>query len=165
MPDPADSINMVPLGLETARDGDIEFRISDINNMPSGLNIYLADVKTKTIQDIRSNPLYRTTLTKGEYDNRFSLVFSKNPLSDALFASPSLSAYSANGKIYVYLNLLTGEKGTLAIVNTLGQVIARHELNGFGYHEIPASYSTGVYIVSFYTNSDVYSKKLFLGNN
>ena len=165
MPDPADSINMVPLGLETAKDGDVQFKINDMDNIPSGLNIYLTDAKTKTIQDVRINPVYQTTLAKGKHDSRFSIVFSKNPLSDSLFAPHSLNAYSSNGKIFVYLNLLTGEKGTLVVVNTLGQVIARHELNGFGYHEIPASYSSGIYIVSFYANSNVYSKKLFLGNN
>jgi hypothetical protein len=165
MPYPADSIQIVPLGIKTETDGEVAFSITDIDNMPYGTNIYFADAKNQTITEARPEATYKAQLSKGEHQNRFSIVFAKKPLPADIFTRNELNAYSTRDKIYVYLNLITGEKGDLAIVNTLGQVIGKYHLYGYGYHEIPAPLVSGVYIASFYSGTGVFSKKLFIGSN
>lgn len=162
IPYPDDSIDVVPLGLETKMDGEVEFTVSDIENMPQGTYIYFADSKTHSVSDVRAGSTYTTQLTTGKHENRYSIVFSKKPLISDIFSRNELNAYADKGKLYIYLNLVTGDKGTLVLVNTLGQVIAKYELDGFGYHEIPVQLSNGVYIPSFYSQNGVFSKKMFI---
>ncbi|WP_276133477.1 hypothetical protein [Polluticoccus soli] len=165
IPYPSDSIDIVPLGLETKTDGEIEFTVSDIENMPGNTYIYFADSKNRIVSEVNAGSKYKSQLPAGKHENRYAIVFSKKTLAGDIFSRNELNAYSSQGKLYVYLNLITGDKGTLTLVNTLGQIIAKHELNGFGYHEIPVQLSNGVYIASFYSQNGVFSKKMFLGND
>jgi hypothetical protein len=164
IPYPSDSIDIIPLGLETSVDGEVEFAVSDIENMPYGTNIYFADAKTRTVAEAVAGSKYKIQLASGKHENRFSVVFSKTSLPTDIFSGNELHAYTANGKLYIYLNLITGDKGTFALVNTLGQTVARYELQGFGYHEIPIHISNGVYVASFYSQAGVFPKKMFLGS-
>lgn len=165
MPAPDDSISIVPLGLKAAKDGLFLFDVKALNYMPSGTRVYLGDAQQQKITELNVGAKYYAQLTAGSYDNRFSLIFSKTNLPDKLFATNLLNAYSSKGMIYVYLNFVTGDKGGLVISNTLGQVVYRHEISGLGYHEIPAPFTNGIYIVSFYSQNGMFSNKLFVGDN
>ena len=44
--------------------------------MPAEMYIYLVDAAAGINQDLKLNPQYRFSLKAGEYENRFSLVFS-----------------------------------------------------------------------------------------
>jgi hypothetical protein len=57
-----------------------------------------------------------------------------------------------------------GEKCYVVVTNMAGQVILRKQLNGNGYHELGVSFSSGIYVVSFYAQQQVVSKKIFIGN-
>jgi hypothetical protein len=163
-PTPTDSISSIPLTVETARDGIIAFNTSSLDNMPAGLHAYFADALTGTITELKVNKQYRAVLKSGKHENRFSVIFSRNNLNSNLFGLNTLNAYSAGGNIFVYLNIVTGDKGGLIISNTLGQVVYKQEIAGFGYHKIAAPFSNGIYFVTFYSRSGVYSKKLFVAN-
>lgn len=165
MPEPGDSINVVPLGIKTKTKGTIKIKANDITDLPFGLHVYLADARTKVYQDLAANPQYSVYLEEGEYNNRFSLVFSKKDILKDPITIDGFNAYSSDGKIFAGLNLATGDKCEMTLINVEGQVMGKWQLSGYGYHEVPAPVITGIYIVSLQSANGMFSKKLFIGNN
>jgi len=163
LPYPRDSLT-VPLGLKTARDGWITFNVRDIEQMPAGLFIYLSDTRSALNQDLRQQPRYRLFLSSGEYANRFFLKFTTRelPSRDSITARDVFKVYSSGGKLFVNGNLPSGEKGDLLITNLLGQVMGRQEISGSSYQQIPMNFIPGIYIVSFFTRTQVHTKKVFI---
>lgn len=159
-----DSTSRIPLGLITQRSGWITFKVQDLERIPSGLHIYLHDEKTNITQDLQRNPSYRQLIETGKYNNRFSLVFSLKDLSPSEEnATDTFNVYSAGRKIYVYLDLASGDKAGIMLSNMSGQVILRQQLSGKGYHDLGPSFSSGIYIVSYYSQKGLRSKKVFVG--
>jgi hypothetical protein len=132
--------------------------------MPSGLHIYLRDAATGITRDLQRNPAYRQLIEKGVYNKRFSLVFSLKDLTPQEDADKTFNVYSAGGKVYVYLDITSGDKAGITVNNLAGQVLFKQELTGTGYHDLGPSFSSGIYIVSVHSRKGLRSKKIFIGN-
>ena len=158
---PTDTTQIVPLGVKLEKDGPLSFNVRDIENMPSGLHIYLYDTKTGKTQDLTTDPHYKTDISRGTYENRFFLMFTKKDKQHIPVVNNELNAYSSGGKLFVYL--LYGD-ATVAVTNMSGEVIWREAVSGTGYHEINYHFNTGVYVPTLYSNLGKQSKKLFIGN-
>jgi hypothetical protein len=158
-----DSVN-VQLGLASKKTGWITFTVQDMEQMPYGLHIYLRDAKTGILQNLQHNPRYRVQLEAGEYEQRFSLVFSEKELVDQQTKKETINVYSTGGKVSVYEDLAPGETGCITVSNSAGQVILRQEISGNGYHYLHPVFSSGVYIVSCHSQKGLRSKKIFIGN-
>jgi hypothetical protein len=169
LPDTFDSVTTVPLGLKTAKDGWISFKGSDIENIPSGLYVYLSDAKTGVNQDLQNAPPYRLYLTAGDYKNRFFLNFStKEPTWGSGTGNtpgmPVFRAYSAGGNLFVNAGLHGGDKGELRVINIVGQVILRQEIGGDTYQQVQSNFAQGIYLVNFYTSGGTQTKKILIGS-
>ena len=157
----ADTINIVPLGLQTQQDGQVTFNARNIDNMPGGMHIYFYDVKTAISQDLLSVPQYKVSLSKGQYDNRFFLMFTYKDKASLPVINGGLNAYASGKSIFVYLITGTGE---LVITDMAGQVLGKEQLSGTGYHEVKLNVASGVYIATMYSGMGTQSKKIFIGN-
>jgi hypothetical protein len=168
LPDFFDSVEKVPLGLTTAKDGWISFKATDIENMPTGLYVYLSDIKTGIKQDLQNAPPYRLYLAAGEYKNRFFLNFStREPLaggSPGIPANGPLQAYSAGGTLFVNGNLNPGEKGEVRVFDLQGQLLLRGEISGSIYQQFHANFAPGIYLVNFSAPEGIQTKKVLIGN-
>ncbi len=156
-----DSINVIPLGLQTQQDGPVTFTARNIDNIPSGTHIYFYDLKTGINQDLQSTPQYLVNLNSGTYDNRFFLMLTNKDKGQIPVINGALNAYTSGKSVFVYL--LNGT-GNIVITDLLGQVIEKQEVSGNGYHEIKLQVSTGIYIVTLYSDLGKQSKKIFIGN-
>jgi hypothetical protein len=157
-----DSLDVIPLGLETKQSGWVTFNATSMERIPVGKHIYLHDAKTGLRQDLSIDPQYRLLLDAGEYENRFSLVFGSQPSVPA--ATGKFNAYSAGSKLYAYLSEVPDGRCDVTVTNMSGQVILRKQLYSNGNHELGSQFSGGVYVVSFYVKQRVISKKVFIGN-
>jgi fibronectin-binding autotransporter adhesin len=165
LPDFPDSLLVIPLGLKTAKDGWITFRAADLSNIPAGLYVYFFDAKTGTDQNLEKTPAYRLFLSSGSYENRFFLKFRTQELiTDNGPGSGTFSAYGAAGSIFVDGHLGAGEKGSIAVIDLLGQVMYRQEISGDGYQALHSNFMTGVYLVYFSTAKVSQVKKIFISN-
>ena len=162
---PHDSITVQRLGLKTEKPGWITFNARDIQNISQSLHIYLFDAKTNSYQDLRQNPRYRLYLASGDYENRFSIVFSLSELLTNTVNDETFTAYSSGGKLFVNCALSPGQKANLSVTNMLGQLVYKQELSGNGDHQINANFINGVYVVSLYSNKKYILKKFLLKNN
>jgi hypothetical protein len=164
MPYPVDSITVIPLGLMSKKEGLIIFHASEIERMPFELYIYLCDNKTGAYQNLILHPEYMVHLDEGDYENRFSLVFSQYDLRYQPGSDESFHVYSSRNRLFIYINQLSGENTDLSIHNMLGQQILHRQLSGNGYQEMDLDVNTGIYIVSLYSGKGVYSKKVYINN-
>jgi hypothetical protein len=168
LPDFFDSVEKVPLGLTTAKDGWISFKATDIENMPAGLYVYLSDIKTGIKQDLQNAPPYRLYLAAGEYKNRFFLNFStKEPLaggSTGIPANGPLQAYSSGGTLFVNGNLNPGEKGEVRVFDLQGQLVLRGEISGSIYQQFHSNFAPGIYLVNFSAPEGIQTKKVLIAN-
>jgi uncharacterized protein YjdB len=154
-----DSTNIIPLGLQTAKDGMIDFNARTIDNLPAGTKVYFYDAKTGVSQDLQVNAKYSAYLAAGKYDSRFFLLFStKDKL--ALPGSAELNAYASGNSLFVYL--VFGD-ANVVITDMAGRKIQQSAISGNGYHEISCPFATGIYIVTLYSNMGTQSKKMLLG--
>jgi len=156
-----DSIGILPLGLRTKKAGWITFNATSMERIPDGLHIYLSDAVTGIKKDLQQDPGYRLYLEAGEYEQRFYLIFSQK---DTLYqpANAAFNAYGADGRLHVYLELAPGEKGDLVIRNMLGQVIWRKRIASSGHYESDTEFSSGIYLISFYSQKGLRSIKIFI---
>ena len=96
---PQDTATSYPLGLKTEKDGWITFNAPQVQQIPAGLYIYLYDQKLKEYHDLKTGPAYRLYLSAGQYEQRFSLVFSKKQLLTDNNDNVFFKAYYAGGNL------------------------------------------------------------------
>lgn len=160
-----DDSTVIPLGLKTTHAGWITFHAVDIDRIPVGRYIYIYDAKTGIRQNLQENPRYRLMLDTGRHENRFFLVFQQRGPALPTVSNPgTFDAYVAGGNLYADVSNLPDEKCDVVIVNMLGQVVLRKRIFGNGRHNLGAQYSNGIFIVSFYSQQQRVSKKVFISH-
>lgn len=165
LPYPESNLQVIPLGLTTAQNGWVTFRIGDILQMPSFLHIYLSDTRSGIDQELGQGGLYRLYLAKGSYEGRFFLKFSPTVLNST--PNPPgepFDVYNSAGNIVVRSNLPAGVHRGLLVFNLAGQLIYRGEITDNAYHIINMPpIATGIYVVSLNDGHKMYSKKIVVG--
>jgi hypothetical protein len=160
MSEPKDSTTVIPLGLLSAKNGDLIIEAADLDEIPPELHIYLADAETGKIESLTPNSQYTFHISEGTFEKRFSLLFSKKDIVSS-GAQEKMRAYAYGKNLFVYT---TGAVTDLVIYNSLGQIMLRTELHDSGYHEINTLLFSGIYVVDLLSNNDRYSKNIFIGD-
>lgn len=159
-----DTLTIIPLGIQTTRDGIVVFNLRTLEDLPSDLTIYLTDALKGTNQDLKQNPLYKVSLNKGSYENRFSLRFAsltKNPDSDG----DIYKIYGSSGVLTLKIKMLQEQKGNLMITDLLGRVISRRAIAGNGDYALGNLISNTIYLVSFVTSKGTHTIKIQITGN
>jgi hypothetical protein len=164
LPPFTDTINVVPMGLETEMSGWVNFHVADIENFPSNLNVYFADSKTVIIQNLLQNKDVRIKLDAGVYKSRFSLIFSLKDLQYNPGTNLYFYAYSFEETLYIYMNLYPGERGSLIVYNMLGQPVCHSDLLVNGIQQVPLDLQPGIYVVCLSSSKGTYTKKVFINS-
>ena len=164
IPYPADSTTRIPLGLKTEKADWVTLNVTNIENIPSGLHIYLEDALTGLVQDMQINPEYRVHIEKGILDSRFTLIFSEKDLVHAPTGTDTFFATVVNGRLSVTLDANSGNQSQLMISNMPGQVMHRENLYGSGAHEINTQLPAGIYVLTIYGQKGICSQKIYIPN-
>jgi hypothetical protein len=164
LPTLVDSINVIPVGLKTEKDGWISFHAREIKNFPANLYIYFSDSRSGMCQNLLLNKDVRINLKTGLYEDRFSLIFSLKDFQYKPGANENFYAYSFEGTLYVYMKLEPGEKGTLSLYNILGQPVYHSDLFINGFQQIKTDLKPGIYVISLSSPKGIYLKKVFISN-
>ncbi len=161
VPEPADEDAVVPLGIAVEKSGWIVVKPVLIEQMPPGLNAWLADAQEGILTELKMDATYRARIDKGATEDRFSVIFSRSAEVHIPGVADALKAYSSGGSIFVYV---PAARGDARVVNAMGQTVATAALNGKGFHEVKLSAASGVYMVSLTTADGKVSGKVFIGN-
>jgi hypothetical protein len=160
----SDTLYTVPLGLKINRDGNIIFKIRDLEGKLADMEIYLSDLAAKTDHDMLSGKSYMLDLTTGLYENRFFLNFRnlETGIPDYYAGDDLFSVYSYHGILKLEIITLPANEGTLVISNLTGQVHLIKRYYEPGYYELNPGLKNGIYIVSFISGTKNSSKKIFI---
>ena len=160
-----DTAMVIPLGLNTYRDGEVEFKIRDIENLPEGMSLYFRDVVTGSNISLLPDHKYRVTLKAGSYDSRFSLAFLKSVtgIYDHRASDGIFSAYASGGIVKAEVNTLLGGEGTIKIYDLSGRQLYSTKIYESGHYELYPGTGQGIYIISLITGNHKSDVKLILG--
>ncbi len=158
-----DSISEIPLGITTLSDGWVVFSASDISLLSGYPHLYLFDAEAGIIQDLKQVPEYRFNLKAGQYNQRFSLVFSIPEINKPADITGKLfSVLRSVNLLKILVNLPYTMNGSLLVTNMSGQVILRQEVAGSQTVEINAGATTGIYVVTVISGKRMQSEKLLI---
>jgi hypothetical protein len=165
LPDQTDTALIVSMGLRTFRDGEISFKIKDVENPPPGLKIYLRDKLTGANINMLLNKDYRVSLLAGDYNDRFYLAFLKSitGINDPEAPSVIFTAYASAGIIKATVNTLAGKYGVITVNDLNGRPLFIKKVYETGFLEFDPGVRQGIYIISFLTGNYSSSIKLALG--
>jgi hypothetical protein len=165
LPAQADTATTVPLGLKTYINGELNFRIRDIENLPEGGKIYFRDRLTGANVNLLPDQNYRVTLNAGDYNDRFFLAFLKGTtgIDDPVAHDKLFTAYSVNSILKATITLVEGRRGTITVFDLAGRPVYITEVHEAGYYEFETETRQGIYIVSYLTGDKSASTKLYMG--
>ncbi len=168
LPFMTDSLYRIPLGLVTGFDGNIVFSVRSLQGDLSGMDIFLTDLVTGSILDIKKENSLEVYLPAGQYENRFYLDFRnlQTGIGDIIMDSPDrlFNIYDSHGILKLQINHMMGNKGRLTILNLTGQLLISNEYFSPGTYELESPGKNGIYIAVFSSGNEKESKKLFIGN-
>ncbi len=162
VPFPFVETSKYPLGIKTEKSDWVLLSASDVENLPSGLHVYLSDEATGLIQDLQMNPEYRVHLNQGTVENRFTLLFSHVALINELPDKETFYAYISNQRLNVVVKLTSVTSAKLVISNVLGQVMYKDDNFTDGLHEINQSFPAGIFVLTLYSQAGISSTKIYI---
>ena len=165
MSDEVLSLNQLPMagnetvnvGFKCSNTGEYTINAKGVESFDASTPVLLEDLKTKTVQDLRSNPVYRFDYVAGENANRFRLIF-KTGSSDV--ANTGITVYSTANTVVV--NNLTGQAGEVWVYDMAGRELTHTTMGSQMRTSIPMQVSTGTYMVKVVTSKASVNQKVFL---
>jgi len=150
---------IVNLGFECNIPAIYTIEASEIESFKDGMEIYIEDIKTSTIQNLSLNPIYEFAHEPGNDPNRFFVHFGKPNSIDDNTQSP-FNIYSNENIIYI--SSTENLQNDIIIYNILGQEVYRETLNGIGLTKIEVTFGTGYYMVKVFNDKQFFTKKVFI---
>ncbi|MCI0523271.1 MAG: hypothetical protein L0Y37_06415, partial [Bacteroidales bacterium] len=165
LPVQTDTATVVPLGLKTYIDGELSFKIKDVENLPEGTKIYFRDRVTGANINLLPENHYRVSLTAGDYNDRFFLAFLKSTtdIRDPEASAAIFTAYATRSILKATVNLVEGRRGIITVYDLSGRPLYITEVTETGYYEFETGIRQGIYIVSYITGGRSGNTKLFIG--
>lgn len=161
LPFPTEDTHVVNLGISSITKGTLIITLADLVNLPAGYGLYLKDNYSGKIQDLQSTPEFRFDINNETYTDRFTLLISKSVLTQEAVGTKSYDAYTRDGSVYLYLKLKE-EQVVVTVTDMTGKLVLETTVYGEGHHRIGSLTTTGIYIVSIYTDMGIISKKIYL---
>jgi len=163
MPSPIDSLTKIYLGIKILKDGWVNFNASDISKLPSNMHLYLIDAVENITQDLKQRSSYRFYLKKGEYNQRFTLVFSLEGMEKPTEIVEKMFTITRSGeRIYVKVNLPFNTNGDLIVTNMQGKTLLQKGVTEMETVEIDPNVGSGVYIVTMISGKRKESEKILM---
>jgi hypothetical protein len=149
----AASNTTIPLSFKAGKDGDYILNINGTAKIP---DVYLQDLKTGSVQDVKAQPVYTFTSSNTDEANRFLLKFS--PLG----IDPKQSGHD---NIFVYNNVLNvnnpGES-VIMIYNMMGIKIMERQTKNETLYQLPLQVPAGYYLITMTNGNKVTSEKVYV---
>tara|TARA_R110002049_G_scaffold37208_1_gene117535 strand:- start:95688 stop:100307 length:4620 start_codon:yes stop_codon:yes gene_type:complete len=159
---------VVPLNFKSSGNNTFEIKISDLENIEEGQEIYLKDNLTGEYFDLTTKNAYKFSSKAGKFNKRFEMVFQ----SESQTLSAEASNYSENFIYYqsslntLFAKKLNASVTKLAIISMTGQTVLEFKdvspqtlNNGLSISNVAA----GAYVAWFRTDDgQVLTKKLIV---
>jgi len=139
---------VVPLGFKAGTDGMFTITANGMNSFSGFTPIYLEDITTGIVTNLRTNPVYTFTSSKGTFNGRFRVWFGAVDIEEP--GQNSLMAWAAGQSVRVLIP--ENQQGVVEIFNIHGQKVASAEAKISGILDIPYQGSPQALFVRFTTD-------------
>jgi hypothetical protein len=165
LPPQADSIVWVPLGLITYRDGEVAFRMRDLENLPDNARIMFRDATAGKEIDLAGSEAYKVSLAAGDYNNRFALGILKSTTGAGVVYGDEIlfSAYTSGQQVRATVGAIDGKEGLITIFDLGGRPVFERKVFEAGLHNLDVKLKQGVYLVNYSTGTRKATIKLAIG--
>jgi hypothetical protein len=165
LPYQADTSLCIPLGLTTYRDGEVSFRLKEIDNLLPGVSFYFLDAVTRANISLSENNDYKVSLKAGEYNNRFSLslVMDVTGIEDLPASAGIFTAYASGAMVRTEIFAIENGEGLVTIYDTGGRRFFLKRVYETGRHDFIINVKPGLYIVRYETGVHQKTIELILG--
>lgn len=162
------NINAIyPITIKSSQLGSVSFILEGVENLDLNQPIYIHDTVTNSYNDLRLTN-YIVTIPAGTLNNRFSLRFSNQTLSNNTPESnENIIFYNSEHHSLEIINSKYKEVKEVILFSTIGQKINTWKVNSIENNiKLPIkNIATGVYIVKINTNDGNYiSGKIMINN-
>ena len=159
-----DSEVAIPLSINAGIDEEVTFSV-DTNNVPDGVSVYLEDTLNNTFTNLTNAPLDIKITADLSGIGRFYLRTTSGVLSteDTLVGALINVYKTSNGTVKI-TGLTSGSAATFSLFTISGQEVLATKFRAQNVQEIslPASLSTGVYIVGVVSDLGTFHKKIVI---
>ncbi|HSP11757.1 MAG TPA: LamG-like jellyroll fold domain-containing protein [Salegentibacter sp.] len=159
---------VLPIGLKIAEESEFGIKISELENLPDHMNIYLLDKTEDTYHDLRESD-FKTTLSPETYNDKYEIVFynGEEPEDETTENDDQELAmgYSYNSRELHIKNPEMLEINKLVIYSISGQEV--HDFDEVETAklitlELDKPLSSAVYVVRAYTNKGVIATQVII---
>jgi hypothetical protein len=154
----------VPLGYYVDVAGELNMERFELKNFNDEVRVYLEDKLTGDRIDLLNNPSYRFYSEKGKFDDRFVLHFEYLMVNTTGVEldeeNEEIEAHAFNQCIHISNPLML--EGDIIVYNSIGQKVQTAQLMKSRSQEISLKDQKGVVILKISTESDEFSKKLYI---
>jgi hypothetical protein len=143
----------IPVNFIAGADGNYTLDFTGISGFA---NIYLQDLKTGTMQNLKTQPTYSFAAKTSDEAGRFILRFTALGIDNAK---------AGDKGIHVYNNVLSiNNPGTsvVTVYSMVGQKVAETRTNGEAVYQTRLDLNTGYYIVNVTDGNKAVSEKVFI---
>jgi hypothetical protein len=157
----ADTTYNIPLGVKILRNGNVIFKLKDVEgDFLNMVKISIFDKEKDIEQDLMKGGEYQANLKTGDYQNRFYLRFTNTQTSLTTAVENNISddffkIYCSHGG----LRTETNTNGQLIIYNLSGQMLFNTEIQDSGFNEYVLNLNEGIYFATFYSGNLKSTKK------
>ncbi len=140
--------------------GNYMINSSNINEFTLSDKVYLEDLKTGVVTNLKANPSYSFVGNPDDNRNRFRLLIG-TATGIKEIAKGNFRVYAFNNEVIIENSKLTGDYKVL-VSNLVGQTIYESESTDKSVSRINLDAQPGVYVVSVISNGERYSAKIVL---
>jgi hypothetical protein len=160
IPSVASNLNL-PMNLEVGVTAKYQISLNVLNGF-EGIPVFLEDLQTNTIINLKTNSGYKFSASPDDDPNRFLLHFghAETPPFVAGNSSENLVVYSFEKTIV--LNAKQPFSGKVEVYDMLGRKIISNVVNEITYQEYLVNKQTGYYIVKVINELTVVTEKVFI---
>ncbi len=165
LPPQADSILWVPLGLITYRDGEVAFRLQDLENLPDNARIMFRDAAAGKETDLAGSETYAVSLAAGDYNDRFALGILKSTTdAGVIYDDETLfSAFISGQQVRATVGAIDGTEGLITIFDLGGRPVFARKVFEAGHYNLDVNLKQGIYLVNYSSGTRKATIKLVIG--
>ena len=159
-----DSGVAIPLSINAGINEEVTFS-ADTKNLPDGVSVYLEDTLNNTFTNLTAAPLELKITEALSGIGRFYLRTSSGVLStETNLVGASIAVYKTSNGTVKITGLSSGSTATFSMFTILGKEVLATKFIAQNVKEIvlPASLSTGVYIVGVVSDLGTFHKKIII---
>ncbi len=153
---------VVPVEFTLGVNGTFNITASDINTFDSDINLFLEDLTTQEMINLRNINTYNFNFVAGDISHRFNLHFKREANTTGIDElSLNIDVYSYNNTIYVNSDNIVD--ANVFVYNVLGQEVSKVKVEGKSIYRINANgLSKGYYLVKVISDNKSTTKKVYI---